>query len=124
MSSDFFDSERGGDPALFQNLIWYFGHPSIWFAVFLWICVLVAILKVGKKLSKARKWVWLAMFNAIVGAALIYYAWLLNTAHQFYVEGRGAELENLNRAKLVFLIMSMSSLVWIIVDWIKGKMSK
>ncbi len=123
MDNDFFNSSGGGDPALFQSVGWYFGHPEVWITIFLWAMILIAIIKITKLLWRPRKILQLAIFLIIAGAILGWYIWLLKNAYGAYAEGLGNELLLLRNAKRGFLIVSTLSFVWIIRDWVNSRRS-
>ena len=124
MGEDFFESSGGGDPAFFQHLFWVLGHPETWLTLFLWIALLTAIVKIAKRLWLHRKRFWFGIFIAIVGAALTYYIWLSQNAFDLYVQGRVDEIITLRYAKLGILLLSVFSLIWIVVDWLKSRRSR
>ena len=121
MDNDFFSASAGDDNASFQHLLWFFGHPEVWITIFLWIILLIAIIKVIKRLWRPRKIFQIAIFLIITGILLTYYIWLSKNAYTSYVEGRGNELILLRNMKRLFLVLSTLSFVWIIRDWVKSR---
>ncbi len=123
MGDDFFEASGGGDSAAFQHIMWVLGRPDTWLTLLLWLALLIALIKIAKRLWRKRRKLWLVLFLIIVSAALTYYVWLSKNAYSFYVEGRGHEIIALRYAKLAVLILSILSMGWIIVDWFKSRQS-
>jgi len=84
------------------------------------VLILIAIVKITKRLRRANKKLWVTLFLATVGAAIIYYAWLSINAFPSYTEGIGHKLHRLHYAKYIVILLSNLSGAWVITDWIKA----
>jgi len=120
MDNDFFEPSGGGDPT-YQHIIWFLGHPSVWLTLLLWVLILIAVVKITKRLRRANKNLWVILFLATVGAAILCYAWLSINAFHSYTEGNGHILQGLRYAKYIVILLSTLSGVWIITDWLKAR---
>lgn len=50
----FFDPSGGGDPALFQHILWFFGHPELYIGLFQGLIVLAGIIWVSRWLISRK----------------------------------------------------------------------
>ena len=121
MSENFFNPSGGGDPASFQNGLWFLGDLSIWLTLIVWIFLLVAVIRIAKRLWRAGQTLWLILFIVAVSAVMSYYVWLSINAHSSYAEGLKLkqELVYLQYAKRIVVLLSLLSAVWIAFDWFK-----
>lgn len=120
MDNEFFDPSSGGDPT-HHHIIWFLGHPSVWLTFFFWFLILIAVVKMTKRLKRANKTKWMILFLVTVTAAVIGYIWLSVNAFQYYAEGMGHELRMLRYAKLTVILLSIISGFWIVTDLIKAR---
>ncbi len=76
----FFDSLGGGDPVLWQNIFWLFGHPEVY------ILILPAMGIVSEVLPTfARKPLFGYPFVVFAGAAIAFMGWFVWAHHMFTV---------------------------------------
>lgn len=121
MQDSVFEPAGQGDPIYMQHLIWVLGQPETWITLFLYGCLLVGIVKMTRQLWRKKGRLWGLGFLSMVGLVLGYYTWLSVNALEFYRQGRGSELVQLNIGKLIILGLSLSALVWIIISSIRKR---
>ncbi len=123
MGNEFLNSSNGAEPAIFQHALWFLGHPEVWISFFLWATILIAIIKMTKRLWHLRKITHLISFLLITIVLLVFYIWLSKNAVPLYTEGRGNEVLLLSYAKRFLIAVSLLASIWIIRDLIKSKRS-
>ena len=121
ISNDLFNSSGNGDPAAFQHLMWLLGHPSTWVTILIWLLILIGFFKLARRLWRARKWVWLAVFMIAAALALCVYIDLSAQAFDMYREGRSDLVQKLRVAKRVIILLGIGSGIWVISDFLKSR---
>jgi len=124
MQENVLDQASEGAPIYLQHLIWILGQPATWITLFLFGCLLIGIVKMAKRLWQRKSWMCGFGFLCIVGLVLGYYIWLSVNAVEFYREGRGSELVQLKIAKQIIFGLSLLSLVWIIISYVRKRKTR
>lgn len=85
LGSPFFDPIRGGDPLLFQNVFWFFGHPEVYILV---LPAMGLVSEVVQRLSGRRAYGYTAIaVSSVAIAAISFGVWIhhMFTALQLFV---------------------------------------
>ena len=117
--SDFFKSEQGGDPVYLQHLYWLMGQPTVWLTLFVWLLILVAIMKLSIILLRAKQILILFLFLCLITALISGYTWLFQQSVDLYTSGAGHLAQYMKTANWAVLALGFASGCWIIFDWVR-----
>lgn len=86
-ATSFFDPAGGGDPVYLQHLLWFLGHPEVWWTISKIVTLAIGLVWGMRALLRRQLYFWLAVFVAAAVGLLIWCVLAARWAQASYVQG-------------------------------------